>query len=327
VSGIVVVTTGGTIASQTAAGGGAQAALSGTEVLAPLPPGVRRQVTEVVEVCKVNGWNVAPADMVRVAAEVRRCIEAGADGVVVTHGTDTLEETAFVVDLFCRHLTDEVPIVFTGAMLAADALGADGMRNLAGAIAVASAPRARGRGVLVLVHEEIHTGRWITKTRATGMRPFQSPGGPVGHLVEERLVMYSEGGGELAPACAGAPALAGGVHLVLAETGGTGDEVAWRVGQGARGIVLVGTGAGNVPGTYVPAVQGALDAGVPVVITSRTLGATAPIYGGPGGNATLRGLGVVDGQGLSPGKARLALMARLATADTTEPLTSWMERL
>jgi len=302
--------------------------LSGDDLLAVLPAATRASVVEVVEVCRVNGWNVTPADMAQVAVEVRRCIDGGASGVVVTHGTDTLEETAFAVDLFCRHLTATAPVVFTGAMLAADSLGADGLRNLAGAVAIAAAPRSRGRGVLVLMHEEIHRARWITKTRTTGMRPFQSPGGPIGHLVEERLVFYADDDGAAPGAvCAGEPMLVGEVHLVMAETGGDGSQVAWLVEQGAHGIVLVGTGAGNVPGGYVAAVEAATAADVPVVITSRSLGTTAPIYGGPGGNATLVGLGVVDGHGLSPGKARLALLARRGLAEHAEPLASWMARL
>lgn len=325
---LALVTTGGTIASRTDEGGGAAAAIAGDRLLAELPDADRPSTVEVVEVCRVNGWDVTPDDMVAVAVEVRRCIAEGADGVVVTHGTDTLEETAFAVDLFCRHLTARAPIVFTGAMRAADEVGADGLRNLVDAMGVATDPGARGRGVLVVVHDEIHRARWVTKSRTTGMRPFRSLGGPIGQLVTGRVAYHSprpDEGSLLA--CPGEPVLAEGVHVVMAETGGDGSMLTWALERGARGIVLVGTGAGNVPGTYRPAIDAAIDAAVPVVVTSRCLGMTGPIYGGPGGNATLLRRGVLDGRGLSPGKARLAVMAGLGRVEATEPLRTWMARL
>lgn len=323
---IALVVTGGTIASTSRGDGPSSAALSGGQLLEGLPARRGGPSIEVVEISRVNGWNMTPHDMSAVADAARRAIDSGVEGVVVTHGTDALEETALVVDLYCRHLTRTAPIVFTGAMRSADAPGADGPANLVDALALVQDPMARGRGVLVVMHEEVHAARWISKTRATGARPFESVGGPVARIVMGRadLSLFPESADPMLP---GEIRLDATVRVVWAETGGEGSVLRWMRSQGAQAFVLVGTGAGNVPSGYVEAVHEAVAAGLLVVVTSRCQGQTAPIYGGPGGHATLHEHGVLDGRGLSPAKARVALMAALGSGMDRTEVEAWLAKL
>lgn len=322
-SALAVVTTGGTIASVDDGRGAAAAQLAGRALVDELGLGE----VDVVEICRANGWNVTPADIEEVVRAVGALVGAGAAGVVITHGTDTLEDTAFVLDLFCGEITDRVPVVVTGAIRAADELGTDGRRNLRDAIEVAGRADARGRGVLVVVHDELHAARHVTKAATVGFRPFVSPGGPVGHMVDGDVRWWGAPGPSSRPPI-GPLDLGADVRTLITGPGDDGRAVDWAVSAGMAGIVLVGTGAGNVPGPCEAALGRAVAAGVAVVVTSRCGGPTAPVYGGPGGGARLRDLGVVDGRGLPPGKANLALRAALAwTAAEANEVAAWFASL
>ncbi len=161
---VTVIATGGTIASTRGVDGRVTATLSGAELLDSLPP-IDLDV-EVVELPVAGSWNLSSELAADVVTEARRALDGGADGVVVTHGTDVLEETAWLAELLVRPHADG-PVVLTAAMRHASEFAGDGPRNLLDALRVAADPDARGRGALVCANGELHHARWVTKTHAT----------------------------------------------------------------------------------------------------------------------------------------------------------------
>lgn len=319
-----LLATGGTIASRLDPDTGAVVpAVAPDDLLAAVPDLAALGPIEVEELDRVNGWNVTPQVMERTARAARRALtEDDVDGVVVTHGTDTVEETLYLVDLLVGATTDRGAITFACAMRSSGELGADGPRNLRDAVRVATDPAARGRGALLVVNDEVHCARWATKTDTTNLSTFRSwPGGPVGHLEQgtPRFALDTPPrpphGDRLDPA----------VALVTAYTGMDDAMLRWLVDdRGVHGIVLVGTGAGNVPGGLVPGIDHAIGRGVPVVVASRCLtGRPQPIYGGPGGGVTLAEHGVVRANGLNGPKARLGLMVALGIDRDPDHVREW----
>jgi L-asparaginase len=294
-----VIATGGTIASLADPETGAvRPAVSAADLVATVPGLVD---VEVEEVAHVNGWNVTPATMLEVA---RRAAAAG--GAVVTHGTDTVEETAFLCDL-----TVEPDVVFAAAMRSGGEVAADGPRNLLCAVEVARA--APGLGAVLVLNDEIHAARWARKQDSSRVSAFASPGrGPVGTVVpgSVRLALRPPRR-YLVPL---PDALDRPVPIVQTYTGlEEGLIEALLAATGAAGLVLEGTGLGNVPGSAERGIRAALARGVPVVNATRVpTGGTGAVYGGPGGGVTLRELGVIAAGGLSAAKARLLLMLLLA---------------
>jgi L-asparaginase len=316
-----LIATGGTIASLADPDTGAvRPAVSAADLVAGVPglPPV-----EVEEVAHVNGWNVTPDTMLAVA---RRAAAAGPDeAVIVTHGTDTVEETVFLCDI-----TVERPVVFAGAMRSGGEIGADGPRNLLAAAAVASSSGARAIGSVLVLGDEIHAARWVRKLDSFRACAFASPGhGPVGTVVPG-AVRFSVGPPRRVlvplPEKLDAP-----VPVVQTYTGMEEGLIETVLdATGARGLVLEGTGLGNVPGSAERGVRAAADRGLPVVAATRVpSGGTGAVYGGPGGVVTLQSLGVVAAGTLSAAKARLLLMLLLAAGEAerfpeaVEELAGW----
>lgn len=319
-----LLATGGTIASRLdPATGAVVPAVSPDDLLAAVPGLDGLGPVEVDEIDRVNGWNISPETMVRVARAARRALaDDGVDGVVVTHGTDTVEETLYLTDLLAGDVTDRGAIVFACAMRSAGEVGADGPRNLLDAVRTATDPDARGRGALLCVNGELHAARWATKTDTTNVSTFRSPpAGPVGTVEQDRprFVLPSPGrppaGDDVDTA----------VALVKAWSGMDDRLLRWLVDdQGVHGLVVEGTGAGNVPGAVVPGIDHAVSTGVPVVLASRCwTGRTVPIYGGPGGGVTLDEHGVIRAGDLNGPKARLALMVALGRSRDHDALRDW----
>lgn len=291
-----VVATGGTIASLADPETGAvRPAVAAEELIAGVPGLDAFGPIAVDEVDRVSGWNVTPQTMLEVA---RRAAAAREEAVVVTHGTDTVEETAFFCDV-----TVERPVAFAAAMRSGDELGADGPRNLLAAARVArSVP-----GTVLVMNDEIHAARWVRKLHSRNVAAFASAGhGPLG-------------AGVTLPRWTVAPpaALDRPVPVLQTYTGLEEPLVAAVLeATGAAGLVLEGTGLGNVPGSAEPGVRAAVERGLPVVVATRVpSGGTGAVYGGPGGGVTLRDAGVIAAGGLSAAKARLLLMLLLARGD------------
>jgi L-asparaginase len=288
-----VIATGGTIASLADPETGAVRPAVGARELVAGVPGLEALAPVVEEVDRVNGWNVTPDTMLEVA---RRAAAAREESVVVTHGTDTVEETAFLCDI-----TVERPVAFAAAMRSGDELGADGPRNLLFAARVAgTAP-----GTVLAMNDEVHAARWVRKLHSRSPAAFGSPGhGPVAGPLPRWTVAPPR-------------ALDRPVPVLQTYTGLPPDLIgALLDATGAAGLVLEGTGLGNVPGSAEPGVRAALERGLPVVVATRVPhGGTGAVYGGPGGGVTLREAGAIAAGTLSAAKARLLLMVLLARGD------------
>jgi L-asparaginase len=246
-----------------------------------------------------------------IALIAARALEASSatDGIVITHGTDTLEETAFALALLAQTQT---PIVLTAAMRRADQPGADGPANLLSAARVAVSQVARGKGILVVMDDEIHAALLVRKAHSFRTHAFSSlPFGPVGYVAEDRVRFA------LQPAAA-TPRLVygGGAPVVPILEAGPGFErktLAALAAGAIDGLVLSLPGAGHVAGEAAPEL-GRLAERIPVVFASRT-GAGETLratYGYPGGEIDLIGRGLIPAQGLDARKARIALQLLLS---------------
>lgn len=327
---ITLIATGGTIASTRGVDGAVSATLSGHDLLGLL--GHTGSEVEVVDLSVPGSWNLTTEVACTVAAHAREALENGADGVVVTHGTDVIEETAWLAELLVRRATERGPLVFTAAMRHAGEFGGDGPRNLADAIRVAGDPQASDRGALLCVNGELHHARWVTKTHATALCTFASPGrGPIGEVGESAVRFFAD-----APPAApagrldedGVVVLGGPVPVIASHWEVDPDLVGWHLDRGAAGFVVEGSGAGNVNGGLVDGILAALAAGVPVVLTTRCrAGEVTPIYGGRGGFATLESAGAIASHGLGSGKARLALQVALGVDPDPEAVRGFFDAL
>lgn len=228
-------------------------------------------------------------------------------GVVVTHGTDTLEESAY---LAARSLSDDKPIVFTGAMRTISDLGWDGPANLLEAVRVAASPEVRGFGALVVISGQIFAGLDATKANTNLLDAFESPGlGPLGVLDEGELILHREIPN--APDCIAPESLATPIDIIFVAAGS--DERMLDASRPkAKGVVVAAMGRGNVPPAMVPAIERWIDEGKPVVITSRTQGGRVwHTYGYPGGGRRLEEIGCIFAGSRRPQQARIDLMLGL----------------
>ena len=302
----MILAAGGTIGM--AGAGGAAPELDADALVAAVPgldPGRLGAVRTVSTRPSAQTTGAEALEVARAAAGA--AVADGVRGVVVTHGTDTLEEVAFLCDLLYG---DEPPIVFTGAMRPASAAGADGPANLLDAVAVASAPSAAGLGVLVAFAGAVHAAREVRKGDSTAPAAFGSPGaGPVGSIREGRVEVNARPERRTPLAVASLDAR---VEVVTAGLGTDGALVDAALGAGAEGLVVVALGAGHLPPPFLAAVARAA-AAVPVVATVRPergaiLRAT---YAFEGAEGDLRASGAVCAGALSPAAARIKLMACL----------------
>ncbi len=324
---IIVITTGGTIAMNYDPGIKAVVpAVSGTDLVEAIPGLADAASVEVCEFADLPSPHMTPELMFRLSGMVReKLADPDTAGVVVTHGTDCLEETAYFLDLT---VAGEKPVCLTAAMRSAGELSPDGPRNLLCAIRVAASKQARNMGVLVVLNEEIHTAREVTKTHAANPAAFQSPWwGPVGYADEDRIVFRRT---PLGRRCVCPERLCKSVDIITMMTGSDASYVDFALSKGVSGLVLQGFGRGNVPPAVLPGVERAVRRHVPVVITTRTPGGRVlDVYGYPGGVQSLRAAGAIMGGELSAAKARLKLMLVLSLVPGVKPdmttVASWFD--
>lgn len=316
---VVVIGLGGTIAMTATAGGGVVPALSAGQLVAAVPGLVGAGVeVEVVDLRRVPGASLTFDDLAVLTDEVRARCAAGVDGVVVTQGTDTIEETSYYLDL--RHTAGQ-PVVVTGAMRDPTQAGADGPANLLAAVRTAADPVARGLGCLVVFADEIHAAGRVRKTHTTSGSAFRSPdGGPLGYLVEGRPRIVNRLAARTLLPHIDNPRhpRVGVVTATLGDDGSLLPILADRI----DGLVVAAFGAGHVPATWVTALE-RIAARIPVVLCSRTgagsvLSAT---YAFPGAERDLLARGLVRAGFLDPLKARLLLHGLLSVAPDPDPET------
>ena len=302
--------TGGTISMQRDAAAGGNVPAHGGDALVAMAQGIER-----IAPLRIEDWSRMPAghlDQTRQwALRERVCavaVSGDIAGIVVTHGTDVLEETAYLLD---RTIDPEVPVAITGAMRTSSDEGWDGPRNLRDAVSVAAHPASRGRGALVVFNGQIFAGRTAAKTHATDVAAFSAPhAGAVG-VVEEGEVRYVDPANDR-PAPMSPRRLDARVALVPAVVGDTGQTLD-LVRPVHDGVVLEAFGSGNVPPGLVPAIRRWLDDGKPVVLASRCLfGEVTPAYAFEGGGARLLAMGVTPAGPRTPSQARMELTIALS---------------
>ncbi|HCU9054208.1 TPA: asparaginase [Staphylococcus aureus] len=243
------------------------------------------------------------------------------DGFVITHGTDTLEETAFLLDLI---LGIEQPVVITGAMRSSNEIGSDGLYNYISAIRVASDEKARHKGVMVVFNDEIHTARNVTKTHTSNTNTFQSPNhGPLGVLTKDRVQFHHMPYRQQALENVNEKL---NVQLVKAYMGMPGDIFSFYSREGIDGMVIEALGQGNIPPSALEGIQQLVSLNIPIVLVSRSFnGIVSPTYAYDGGGYQLAQQGFIFSNGLNGPKARLKLLVALSNNLDKAEIKSYFE--
>lgn len=305
---IALVTTGGTIAmKEQVKGEGAIPALAPEDFLTQLPKGFPPIVIE--EHCNLPSSHFTLQTLTGLRERVQNlALRDNIEGIVITHGTDTMEETAYFLDIT---IPTEKPIVLTGAMRTAGEAGYEGVANLIAALKTASSPQARGRGTMVVMNDEIHAARYVTKSHTLSTAAFISPGwGPMGRIDGERITFAWNIARKVIPF----HRLEEKVYLIKLGVGMTDEFLRFALEEGAKGVVIEGMGAGRVPPWWMPSIREAVGRGVAVVIASRCqAGGIYDPYGYPGAYRDLSSAGVLFAHHLNGQKARIRLMVLLGS--------------
>ena len=243
------------------------------------------------------------------------------DGFVITHGTDTLEETAYFLD------TMEVPhkpIVLTGAMRSSNELGSDGVYNYLSALRVASADKAADKGVLVVMNDEIHAAKYVTKTHTTNVSTFQTPThGPLGLIMKHEILYFKTAEPRVR---FDLDKIQGLVPIIPVYAGMTEELLDLLPVDQLDGLIIQAFGAGNVPKETAQKLNALIQEGLPIALVSRCFnGIAEPVYAYEGGGVCLQNAGVFFVKELNAQKARLKLLIAINAGLTGEELRAYME--
>ncbi|MEU3341823.1 asparaginase [Streptomyces sp. NPDC006668] len=312
---VAVISLGGTIAMTSQTDGGATPTLSADDLVTAVPGLADTGIAvEVHDFRRLPGASLAFADLLELAALLETL---DVEGVVITQGTDTIEETAYLLDLVT---ISDMPVVVSGAMRNASMAGADGPANVLAAVRVAASAETRGAGCVVVFAEEIHAARWVRKTHATSPTAFTSYPGPIGYVAEDRVRITAHP----APSPKLAPRSATTAARTTIYTVGLGDDgtLLRALSDHADGLVVAAFGAGHVPMACVEALSHSAKL-MPVVLASRT--GSGPVlrqtYGFPGSESDLLARGLISGNTLDPVKARILLQLLLMTGADKDQIT------
>lgn len=312
---VVVLATGGTIASRDNGAGRAVAADDVSALLAAVAPdGIP---VEGRDVLTTGSYLLTPADQLTIARAITDSLgDPEVSGVVVTHGTDTMEETAYLCDL---HHADDRPVVFTGAQLAADAPQWDGARNIGDAIAVAADPSGRGLGAAIVFHGRVFPAAGTRKSHTTDLDAFDNgAGGPIGSVRDGAVAITAY---PVRPPALPLPGALPRVDIVSVHPGSDRTLLDAAVGAGARGVVLEATGVGNANLSFVEAARDCIAAAIPVVVGTRVADGDIVSRYGNGGGADLAAIGVLPAGLLRPAQARVLLASVLAVVPPADVAT------
>jgi L-asparaginase len=311
--------TGGTISMQRDPAAGGNVPTHGGEELVRFARGL-----DAVGPSRIENWAMVPAchlgpdrmwELRNRVQEIAKSREVG--GIVITHGTDTIEETAYLLD---RTLDRGIPVAITGAMRTSSDAGWDGPRNLLDAAIVAANDQSAGRGVVVVFNGKVFAGRTAVKVHATDLDAFAAPhAAPIGR-VEGGCVDYEAGkrggsplGGWEARKTLQPSKLTARVALVPMVVGDTG-EMLDLARPTHDGVVIEAFGSGNVPPGAVPAIRRWIEEGKPAVLATRTpLGVVTPLYAFEGGGSRLVAMGAIPAGPRTPSQARMELMIALSS--------------
>ena len=243
------------------------------------------------------------------------------DGVVITHGTDTLEETAYFLDTM---EVPHMPIVLTGAMRSSNELGSDGVYNYLSALRVASDDKAADKGVLVVMNDEIHAAKYVTKTHTTNVSTFQTPThGPLGLIMKQEILYFKTAEPRVR---FDLDHIQGLVPIISAYAGMTDELIDMLDLEQLDGLIIQAFGAGNIPKETAQKLESLLQKGIPVALVSRCFnGIAEPVYAYQGGGVQLQKSGVFFVKELNAQKARLKLLIALNAGLTGQALKDYME--
>ncbi|OAA30062.1 asparaginase [Kosmotoga arenicorallina S304] len=303
---IALITTGGTIAmTKDPKTGGAVPALSANRNITEIDRLKEIAMIEHLEFSNLPSPHVSPAIMWKLSSLVNSLLKRDdIAGVVITHGTDTLEETAYFLDL---SVNSDKPVICTAAMRSIDELGTDGPRNVVSSVRVATNPMSIDMGTMVCLNDEIHAAREVTKTYTSNVATFDSPGyGPLGIVDEDKIIFYRK---PLQRETIEVSQIEEQVALYKTFTGDDGRILESLPKMGFKGIVLEAFGRGNVPPKVADVIENLVKANIPIIITSRCFkGRVLGVYGYKGGGLQLEKAGAIFAPGLSSQKARIKLM-------------------
>ena len=315
---ILVLHTGGTISMQADASGAVVTSSDNpmNHVSNPLE-GIQ---VHTLDFFNLPSPHIKPKHMLALYQKIKE-EAANYDGVVITHGTDTLEETAYFLDTM---EVPHMPIVLTGAMRSSNELGSDGVYNYLSALRVASNNRAADKGVLVVMNDEIHAAKYVTKTHTTNVGTFQTPThGPLG-LITKREILYFK---TAEPRVRfDLDNIQGLVPIISAYAGMTDELIDMLDLEQLDGLIIQAFGAGNVPKETAQKLESLLQKGIPVALVSRCFnGIAEPVYAYQGGGVQLQKSGVFFVKELNAQKARLKLLIALNAGLTGQALKDYME--
>lgn len=315
----IIITTGGMIAmKRSPMVGGAVPTLKSEDFLAQLPRSGFDLRFE--EFSNIPSSHLTPAQVLDLSRKVEIVLrEPDVDGVVITHGTDTLEETAYLLDLT---INSPKPVVVTGSMRTATSLGYDGVANLAAAIRVATASEACDHGTLVVFNDTIFAASEVQKIHSQSTECFAAPGsGPLGRIESERVWMFHRPSRRQYIPCTRLEEM---VDLIPVTQGSDHRLLRHSIDDGVAGIVIDALGGGRVPPWWLPMITEAIQRRTMVCITTRCgAGALGDEYGYVGGYHDLRRLGALFGHHLNGPKARIKMMVALGAARRPEELRTW----
>jgi len=302
--------------------GGAVPSLSGRDILALAPAIEQIADVEIVDFGAFPGPHMTTDRMWALRNTIeKQAARADVEGIVITHGTDSLEESAY---LAARSLTAQKPIVFTGAMRTSSDLGWDGPANLGAAVRVAASEESRGFGVLVAMCDRIFSAIDVTKSHTFTVDAFESPGlGPLG-IVDDGHVIFRRALPEIPTPLT--PRELGGPVDIIYSWAGSDSRLLDASRREARGVVVAGMGRGNVPPAMIDGIDRFHDEGKPVVIASRVQrGRVGRTYGYPGGGRRLHDRGAILAGSRRPQQARIDLMLALGSGMELERIREMFE--
>lgn len=248
--------------------------------------------------------HITPNDMLYLKKRIDFHIKTNeVDGVVITHGTDTLEETAYFLDLT---METDIPIIVTGAMRSSNEIGTDGLYNFLQAVRTSVHDEAKGKGVLVVLNDEIHAAKNVTKTHTSSVSTFQSPQyGPIGIITKKDILFHHQ---PIHEEKIPVHTLSHRVELIKAYAGMDASIFYALSTMNIDGLVIEALGQGNLPPQVLPGLKELLNKNIPIVLVSRCFnGIVEDVYHYDGGGAQLKEMGIIFSNGLNGQKARIKL--------------------
>lgn len=321
---VAVIFTGGTISMKVDPRlNAAIPALSSEEIMAMVTNIEKFTDIETINYGEYPGPHITPKMMLELSKLVKQTVARDdITGVVVTHGTDTLEETAYLLDLTIK---SEKPIVVVGAMRNSSELGYDGPSNLSAAICTAISKEAKNKGVLVVMNNEVNAASHVTKTNTLSLDTFKSPEfGPLGIVDNDKVIFYRD---IVNHQHIETDSIETKVALIKCAAGMDSDLINYCIDSGYKGIVIEAMGRGNVPPEMLSGIKRSLSKNIPVVIVSRCpTGRVLDTYGYNGGGKYLRDAGAIFGDNLPGQKARIKLMLILSITNDLNAIREIFEK-